>query len=104
MQAGLVSILLLFAISCSKESPNNSMVSTAQTSDALVASSDEDVDITPITGNYTLNYAWGCGASSSTPMTVYSDGTWSIPLQGYTGQWVQGKGLFMFHFHLDWNL
>jgi hypothetical protein len=45
-----------------------------------------------------LFYDWGCdGGYGSTSMTVNGDGTWSVG-EGYTGQWVQAAGMFLFKF------
>ena len=52
-----------------------------------------------VTGNWTLNYDWGCtGSYSTTSMTIDANGTWTNG-QGYSGVWVQAAGMLTFKFN-----
>jgi len=51
-----------------------------------------------ITGNWTLFYDWDSdGSYSKSTITVNAGGTWTGG--GYTGQWVQIGGMFMFTYN-----
>lgn len=59
----LVIILLIAAISCTKESDNitpTTRAATQNSSDALAESLDNDVNQLPIVGKWTLFYDWNC--------------------------------------------
>jgi hypothetical protein len=98
----LVIILLIAAISCTKESDNISpttRVATQNSSDALAESLDNDVTQLTIVGKWILFYDWNCdGKYYSTTMKVESGGSWAMPKFNYTGEWVTGRRIFMFTF------
>jgi hypothetical protein len=97
--------ILLFAISCTKDSTNNEIVqsnqsnsSSAQSLDALMESSDAKQ--LPVVGKWTLYYDWSCeGGYGVSDMTVRADGTWSSNDGYYTGLWVKGRHIFLFTFN-----
>src|SRR6478672_9569734 len=94
MQSGLFAILLLLAISCTKENDNSpssanqrSTVST-ESSDVLVQSLDDGVQFA-VVGKWVLYFDWFCtGSYSSVIVTVKANGTWSSD-DGLSGSWVK---------------
>jgi hypothetical protein len=102
LQAGLVFIWLLIAISCSKENDSNP-ISNASSRVLTSSSADESVanDLLPPvtwTGTWTLHYSWGCtGTFSSTSITFFSNGTFSSG-QGQSGHWFSSSSMIIWHY------
>jgi hypothetical protein len=98
----LVTVLLIVAISCTKESDNMSSPATAtnrESNDVVAESLDNDMNYVPVVGKWTLYYDWNCdGKYYSTTMKVESGGSWAMPKFNYTGDWVKGRRIFMFTF------
>jgi hypothetical protein len=64
---------------------NIAVLSGASFMPALAGQSDP---ISNMYGSWTLSYDWNCsGNSTSTPMTVGSNGTFQLPSQGSSGNW-----------------
>jgi hypothetical protein len=120
IQSGITAILLLLAVSCSKDSSNtpgnnssslnnrnasgsnispSGSVSSSQASNAFASAMDDaQPDNLTIPGSWILYYDWGCdGDRGSTVITFNANGTWYSG-QGYTGIWVKGRHMLMLHF------
>jgi hypothetical protein len=104
LQAGLMFIWLLIAISCSKENDSNPI--SGASSRALTSSSDDesvaDGAVSPanFSGAWVLHWSWGCGVKSSTSIFFNSNGTFSDGL-GEAGRWTQNsaKNILLFNFN-----
>ncbi|MBS1746916.1 MAG: hypothetical protein JST21_12165 [Bacteroidetes bacterium] len=108
-QTGLVAILLLIAVSCSKDSSNSSTnvannrqsnsVSGSTTSNAFAATMDDaSSTVLSIPGQWVVYYDWDCdGGPGASVFTFNANGTWSSD-EGYTGLWVTERHMLMFTF------
>lgn len=98
LTTGFTLIALVLSFSCTKEQAGTS-AGTDNESSAIRYTSDDESSGINVNSVYTLYYDWTCtGIYSSTSMTVYADGTWTME-EGYSGLWVKGRGLFLFHFN-----
>ena len=104
LQTGLAFLLLLVAISCTKENDNSPFSSsgsskslTSSSTDQAVASDDIDARFN-FSGSWVLHWSWSCGIKSSTSWFFASNGTFSDGF-GETGVWVAGPHTVLFKFN-----
>src|SRR5262249_21256168 len=101
--ARLAIVMLIVAISCTKESsniaPSTTATATGESQDLLAQSLDNEANYVQVVGKWALNFDWFCdGISGTTTMIVNSDGNWRMPHFNYTGRWVKGRKIFLFTF------
>ena len=105
-QTGIAAILLLSALSCSKDNSDNSgginrstAISSSQSSNTFAETMDDAQTDQSAVGKWILCYDWYCdGDPDYTDMEVKADGTWSDG-QGEGGLWIQGRHMFVFTFY-----
>lgn len=81
-----------------KYDPSTGKYSTQAIPGNIVNHGDDDRNAPGVKGAWTLHYDWNCtGTAFDASITFANDGTFTTG-DGYTGQWVDGDGVIIFHF------